>query len=276
MAATICGTALGKTNADLSMKNEEPKPTRITACQENYRTLFGDEALTDRGSDPELMAILQKYIFGDVFRAGELDLPTRELITCVSLTALQALPLLRAHAEAALRVGVTPIALREAIYQCAPFLGFPRTLNAMSVVNEVFAEQSIPLPLEPQSTVTEENRYERGRAIQEPLYGTRMRESLQGVPAHLGDTVARMLTELCFGDFYARNGLDLPTRELLTFCLLTTLGADAPLQSHLEGCLKAGNSIERMAAAVIQTLPYIGFPAALKALRMMAAYSTEL
>lgn len=128
---------------------------RIELCKKNYTTLFGGEALTGLGTDPEMMDILQKFIFGEVFRTGELDIKTREMITCVTLATMQTLPQLKAHAGAALNVGVTPVELREAIYSCAPFIGFPKTLNALTVINEVFKERDISLPLEKQGTVTE-------------------------------------------------------------------------------------------------------------------------
>lgn len=35
---------------------------RIDICKENYTTLFGGEALTGKGTDPEFMDILQKFI----------------------------------------------------------------------------------------------------------------------------------------------------------------------------------------------------------------------
>ena len=85
----------------------------------------------------------------------------------------------------------------------------------------------------------------------------------------MGPEVERFLTEFCFGDIYTRNGLDLKTRELLAYCILTTLEAESQLHSHLEGNLLAGNSKETLTAAVIQCLPYIGFPSAIKALKII-------
>ena len=92
------------------------------------------------------------------------------MLTVVSLSAQQALPQLKAHANAALNVGVTPIELRETVYLCAPFVGFPKTLNALGVINEVFAERGIKLPLESQGKTAEEERFAAGFAIQQPLY----------------------------------------------------------------------------------------------------------
>lgn len=47
-----------------------------------------------------MMDILQKFIFGEVFATGNLSLKQREMITCVTLAAMQTLPQLNAHAGA--------------------------------------------------------------------------------------------------------------------------------------------------------------------------------
>ena len=259
-----------------AMAEENKKAmNRTTLCKQNYNTLFGGEALTGEGSDPEFMAILQKFIFGEVFAVGELDLKTRELITCTVLSVMQTLPQLKSHAAAALRVGVTPIELREAVYQCAPFIGFPKTLNAIAVINEVFKENEIVLPLEVQGTTTEANRYEKGLAIQKPLYGDEISLNLADVPGEMGENVSKFLTEYCFGDIYTRRGLDVQQRELLIYCILTTLEADSQLASHALGNIKLGTSKETLTTAVIQCLPYIGFPPAMKALNAIKNVGEE-
>lgn len=242
---------------------------RIGTCMENYRTLFGGEALTGEGTDPELMAMLQKFIFGEVFATGELTIKQRELITCTALATMQTLPQLKAHTAAALNVGVKPVELREAMYLTAPFIGFPKTLNAVAAVNEVFGEHGIKLPLDNMTTVTDANRHERGKEIQERLYGSGMAKVMADIPGNMGDSVARYLTDYFFGETYTRGALDLKTRELLGYCVLATIGADSQLHSHYHGNLKAGNKPETVAAAIVQCLPYIGFPAAIKALRII-------
>lgn len=242
---------------------------RTDMCKQNYRALFGGEALTGQGTDPEMMEILQKFIFGEVFQTGELDLKQREMITCVTLATMQTLPQLKAHSEAALNVGVTPEELREVMYLTAPFVGFPKMLNAVGVVNEVFKERGLTLPLRGQTTVTEETRHEVGKAIQDRLYPGGITSVMEGMPGDLGKDVERFLTDYFFGEIYSRGGLDLKTRELLGYCVLATLGAESQLQSHYHGNINVGNTPEMLTAAVIQCLPYIGFPAAIKALRVI-------
>lgn len=243
--------------------------TRADICKKNYKELFNGEALGNTGSDPEMMAILQKYIFGEIFTVGDLDIKTREMLTVTSLAVQQTLPQLKAHLNAALNVGATPIELREAIYQCAPFIGFPKTLNALGVLNEVFKERGIETPLKSTATVKENERYKKGLAIQEPLYGNEIYESMQGLPENMGEDVARFLTEVCFGDFYTREGLEQKTRELLIISILVTTGNTSTLKSHIKGNLKAGNSQETITAAIIQCLPYVGFPNTLASLRTL-------
>lgn len=242
---------------------------RIELCKQNYTRLFGGEALTGNGTDPEMMDILQKFIFGEVFSVGELTIKQRELITCVTLAAMQTLPQLKAHSNAALNVGVTPVELREAMYLTAPFIGFPKMLNAVGMVNEVFKERGVALPLESEGRVTESNRHEKGAEIQDCLYPGGISAVMNGMPGDMGCDVERFLTAYCFGDIYTRGGLDVKTREMLAYCILVAIGADSQLQSHYHGGLKAGNTPEIIAAAVIQCLPYVGFPAAIKALKII-------
>ena len=252
----------------LQAQNTE-RMDRIDACRQNYRTLFGGEALTGQGTDPEMMDILQKFIFGEVFQTGQLSLKQREMITCVTLATMQTLPQLKAHAGAALNVGVTPVELREAMYLTAPFIGFPKMLNAVGVVNEVFKERGIGLPLEKQATVTEATRHQTGKDIQDKLYPGGISGVMAGMPGDMGNDVEQFLTDYFFGEIYSRGTLDLKTRELLGYCILATIEADSQLQSHYHGNINAGNNPEILTAAVVQCLPYIGFPAAIKALRII-------
>jgi 4-carboxymuconolactone decarboxylase len=181
---------------------------RATRSEQTYGRLFGPRDTATPEDDPEFMTILRRLIFGEVFYTGDLDDQTRELITVVVLATNQMLPQLRAHTGAALNVGVTPVEVREAVYQCAPFIGFPATLNAIGVINEVFRGRGIDVPLPAERTVHEDDRYDEGNAIQNPIYGDEIKDNLAPLPAGLGEQMARYLTEFCFGDFYTRPGLD--------------------------------------------------------------------
>ena len=250
--------------------------SRIEKAKQKYEELFKQVQSVSNSDDPELMTILQRFIFGEVFYTGNLNDTTRELITITTLATNQLLPQLKAHTNAALNIGVKPIEIREVVYQLSPFIGFPGVLNAMDTINSVFKSRGIKLPLENKGTVEENKRFEKGREKQYPLYGDRMRENMKDLPGGLGEAIPTLLTELCFGDFYTREGLDLKTRELMIFCALATLGGtERQMASHAAGNLKAGNSKETLISAMIQCYPYIGFPRVSNAINIIKEAKAE-
>ena len=113
---------------------------------------------------------MSQFIFGEVFYQGNIDDKMRALIALIVLSVNQTLPQLKAHVAAALNIGLTPIEIKEAVYQCAPYIGFPKTLNALSEVNEVFTAKGIALPIESQQTTDEENRLEKAVAVQTAIF----------------------------------------------------------------------------------------------------------
>ena len=82
---------------------------RIERAKQTYEKLFQQVQSVSNSDDPELMTILQRFIFGEVFYTGNLNDTTRELITITALATNQTLPQLKAHTAAALNIGVKPI-----------------------------------------------------------------------------------------------------------------------------------------------------------------------
>jgi 4-carboxymuconolactone decarboxylase len=237
-------------------------------AEATYQRLFGPRDQSAAEDDPELMEILRRFIFGDVFDTGVLDDQSRELITVTVLACLQTLPQLKSHTAAALRVGVQPIQIREAIYQLAPFIGFPCTLNAVATLNDVFRAHEIELPLPDQGTVSDADRYSEGLAEQAPLYGNKIKDNLADLPQPFDELLPRFLTEFCFGDFYTRGGLTLAQRELLALCALAAIGdTAAQLGPRGRACIQVGSSKTAVVAALVHCFPYIGFPRAVAAVR---------
>ena len=244
---------------------------RKERTEQNMQELFHSHAAGDEGTDAAFLQILQGYIFGDVCYTGSLDNRMRELVTVTVLTTLSALPQLKAHVQASLNAGCTPVEIREAVYQCAPFIGFPKTLNAIAAMNEVFIANGIDLPLPDQTTLTgasEDERYQKGLKTQGPLYGTEIADRYTWLPKPFDKAVPRFLTELCFGDFATRTGLDGKTRELLTVALLAALGgAQVQVKSHVQGALKAGSTKEEVVCALVHASGYMGIPRLFNALK---------
>ena len=78
----------------------------------------------------------------------------------------------------------------------------------------------------------------------------------------------KYLSANCFGDYLTRNGLNIETRELLTFAMILSLGGcESQLKGHIQGNVNVGNDKEVLISVVTQLLPYVGYPRALNAIR---------
>ena len=78
---------------------------------------------------------LTENCFGDYYTRGGLDYRQRELITFCFLSAQGGCePQLIAHAKANIRLGNDKAFLIKVISQCLPYLGYPRSLNALTCV----------------------------------------------------------------------------------------------------------------------------------------------
>lgn len=157
--------------------------------------------------------------------------------------------------------GVTPVMIKEIVYQSAAYLGCGRMLPFLSRTNEIFSQKGIELPLPAQATTTLENRLEKGVEAQAEIFGEHLKEAWKA--GHIN----RWLAANCFGDYYTRKGLTLAERELITFCFLAAQGGCEPqLTAHAKGNMNMGNDKDFLLSVVSQCLPYIGYPRSLNAI----------
>ena len=241
---------------------------RAKVADENYTKMHGNQITDAEKEDPELFAVMKKYTYGDLSRQIKLTDTERQLITIVVLTTNQNYKFLKSTVEGSLALNIKPIEIREALYHVAPYIGFPKVFDALDVVNEVFKDKGIKLPLENQGTTTDSDRFEKGLEFQVNAYGDRinkMRDSTPDYQKHLQDN----LSAFCFGDTYTRGTLDYKMREMLTMAVIGTLGtAEAQYKSHVIGTLDAGATNEEVIGVITTMNPYIGFPRTLNALRI--------
>ncbi|MEO7047125.1 MAG: carboxymuconolactone decarboxylase family protein, partial [Ferruginibacter sp.] len=108
-----------------SLKQISTYMDRIEKSKEKHTQLFGEGTGGVRATDPGFQDIMSHFIFSEVFYQGNIDDRMRQLITLVVLSVNQTSPQLKAPIAAALNIGLTPIEIKEAVYQCAPYIGFP-------------------------------------------------------------------------------------------------------------------------------------------------------
>lgn len=111
--------------------------------------IFGEHMKNFYKSGPEESRHINKWLaancFGDYYTRGGLDYKEREMITFCFLSAQGGCePQLISHAEANMRLGNDKEFLIKVISTCLPYIGYPRSLNALRCVNEAalkFAEK---------------------------------------------------------------------------------------------------------------------------------------
>jgi len=239
-------------------------------ARKNHDELFPGHVSTLAVTDPELIEIFDNFAFDEVLCHGHLDARTRLMVQLASMIACQALREYRVMLGAALTVGVTPVEVKEIVYQAVPYVGMAKVFDFIHATNEVLTERGVELPLPGQSTTTPGNRVEKGLAGQKQIIGSDVVASLYASSPADQAHIQRFLSANCFGDYYTRTGIDVPTRELLTFSMLVALGGCEPqVKGHVAANLNVGNDRARLIDVLTQLLPFIGYPRTLNALRVV-------
>ena len=112
-------------------------------AQRNHDALFPDHRSTLKVTDPELVEVFDNWAFGEVIEDAPLDVRLRLMVQLASLIASHAVAEYRVMLGAALQVGVTPVEIKEIVYQAVPYTGMARVFDFLHVTNEVFAARGI-------------------------------------------------------------------------------------------------------------------------------------
>lgn len=130
-----------------------PLPSQATTTTENRREagtqaqvdIFGEHMRDFWKSGPEESRHINRWLadncFGDYYTRKGLDYRQREMITFCFLAAQGGCePQLTSHAAANMRIGNDKSYLIKIISQCLPYIGYPRSLNALRCVNNAAEE----------------------------------------------------------------------------------------------------------------------------------------
>jgi len=238
-------------------------------AQRNHDLLFPDHESTLKKTDPELIEIFDNWAFDEVLKDETLDVRTRVMVQLAALIASQALGEYRVMLGAALNVGVSAVEAKEILYQAVPYVGMGKVFDFLHATNDVLRGRGIALPLPPQSLTNRETRREKGLAVQRRILGEKIDQMYAQSPKDQLH-IQELLTANCFGDHVTRGGLDLQTRELLTFSMLAALGGCEPqLAGHVAANLAVGNDRRVLVSTITHLLPFIGYPRTLNAIRVI-------
>ena len=225
----------------------------------------GNVAIGLQATDPELDDIFSNFT-KEVQEYGALDIKTRLMVTLASNIASQAQAEYRITLESALNEGIAPIEIKEILYQSVAYAGMAKVRNFIGITNDILLARGVRLPLEEQSVVSSETRFNKGLELQKSIFGERIEQMHKNAPDNQKH-IQRYLSANCFGDYQTRSGLNVKTRELITFSILVSLGGcESQVKSHIQGNANVGNNKDTLLAVVTQLLPFIGYPRTLNAI----------
>src|SRR5699024_2489254 len=163
-------------------------------------------------TDPEFADFFANFSCDEVVNQDDLDDHTRMMAILAALLGCQGVDEFREILPGAMNLRVTPVEVKEIVYQACAYLGIGRVRPFFDVVNEVLTEKGIALPLEGQATTTVEDRVEKGEQAQVDIFGEGMKGFAASGPEE-SRHINRWLSGNCFGDYYTRTGLDYRQRE---------------------------------------------------------------
>lgn len=128
-------------------------------------------------TDPEFAESLRHFAFDEVVNEEnqQLDAPTRYLAILAALIGCGGVDAFQEMLPAALENGVTPVMVKETVYQATDYLGYGRILPFLNAANDIFTRMEIALPLPGQTTTTMDDRLEKGAEAQTAIFGEHMK-----------------------------------------------------------------------------------------------------
>jgi len=110
-------------------------------------------------------------------------------------------------------------------------------------------------------------------SCREKIWGDKAAKIQAGL-YQLDDDLAELIIGVAYERVFARQGLDLKTRELLAITALMSVGTENELKTHIYGALNCGASLAEIKETILQGAMYLGFPrtvVAMKAFREVKA-----
>lgn len=261
------------TNTQQPDRTQAPRISE--AAHNNHEELFPNHKSTLKVTDPELIEVFDNFAFDEVIALSKLDTKTRIMLILASIIGSQAISEFKVMVGAALNVGVTPVEIKEIVYQSVPYVGMAKAFDFVHATNEVLTSRGIQLPLPGQSTTSLETRYDKGLAVQKAIFGETIEQMYERSPKDQLH-IQKFLSANCFGDYYTRNGIDIKVRELITLSILIALGGvESQVKGHIQGNLNVGNGKDMLLDLMTQLLPWVGYPRTLNALNCLNEVATE-
>lgn len=118
--------------------------------------------------------------------------------------------------------------------------------------------------------------YDKGMKIRRTVLGDEHVDRAERNKTDFDADFQQFITETAWGAVWARPGLDVKTRHLLTIAMLAALGREHELGLHIRATRQTGVTPEEVKEVCLQVAVYAGVPAANTAVAIAKKVLTEM
>jgi 4-carboxymuconolactone decarboxylase len=108
----------------------------------------------------------------------------------------------------------------------------------------------------------------------EKLYGNYSEQLVERLD-FLSPKLNQLIQDIAYDKFWARPGLDLKTKSLVTVSSLVALGKHEQLKIHMRGFINCGGTFEELEDIFVHLIVYCGFPAVMNAFSVLKEFKDE-
>ena len=190
---------------------------------------------------PYLAALLNEWVYGEVWERPDLSKRDRSLATIAVAQAMGAASELRSHLGRGLDNGVTQAEIAEVITHVAFYTGIPSAVNAARVAAAVFEARNLPMP-----------------------------QAEYPASPYLSTLIDGLLAET-----WGRSPLTERERTLITMAVMQTLYSTDELRAQMVHALEDGITPQEISELIAHVTLYSGFPMGVNGSRTAGALFQE-
>lgn len=244
-------------------------------AHDEIKRLFAQRALINTlRTDPEVTEYIDNFTYDETLTKYDGVMSERTRVMCIlaSTIGCNSINEFKQYVEVCLNVGIKPREIRELVYQAYPFFGVSRIVEYNLLLNDIFENDYISLPLDNQNTVDggDEAFEAAGRKLYDRAMGEGASQRLYDSFPESQKHIAHYILAHCYGQYYTRNGIDLRHREFISFAFLASMGyCPKQLKQHTEANKNLKATKQEMESIITTILPWIGMPKAVNALEIV-------
>lgn len=113
----------------------------------------------------------------------------------------------------------------------------------------------------------DKKQYDSGLKVRRQVMGDEFVDKALNATTDFTRPLQELVTANAWGEVWAREGLPLKTRSMITIATLAALKASNELKGHVRGALRNGCTVEEIQEILLHSAVYCGMPSGIEAFR---------